>query len=152
MHLFPELPEVSFVEVGDFTGAAVRRAVEHGLARVVFVGMAGKLTKLAAGVLMTHYTRSKVSLSLLRDITLAAGGPPDLADQVGAANTARHAAELWEEAGLLPEAGRELCARAAQVLSRFCAELAAAGQNTPSIQVIMVDFTGRTEIARAEAA
>jgi cobalt-precorrin-5B (C1)-methyltransferase len=152
MRLFPELPEVSFVEVGDFTGAALRRAVEHGLARVVFVGMAGKLTKLAAGVLMTHYTRSKVSLSLLRDITLAAGGPPDLADQVGAANTARHAAELWEQAGLLPEAGRELCARAAQVLSRFCAELAAAGQNTPSIQVVMVDFTGRTEIARAEAA
>ncbi len=152
MRLFPELPEVSFVEVGDFTGAALRRAVEHGLARVVFVGMAGKLTKLAAGVLMTHYTRSKVSLSLLRDITLAAGGSPDLADQVGAANTARHAAELWEQAGLLPEAGRELCARAAQVLSRFCAELAAAGQNTPSIQVIMVDFTGRTEIARAEAA
>ena len=152
MRLFPELPEVSFVEVGDFTGAALRRAVEHGLARVVFVGMAGKLTKLAAGVLMTHYTRSKVSLSLLRDITLAAGGSPDLANQVGAANTARHAAELWEQAGLLPEAGRELCARAAQVLSRFCAELAAAGQNTPSIQVIMVDFTGRTEIARAEAA
>ncbi len=95
MRLFPELPEVSFVEVGDFTGAALRRAVEHGLPRVVFVGMAGKLTKLAAGVLMTHYTRSKVSLSLLRDITLAVGGAPDLADQVGMANTARHAAELW---------------------------------------------------------
>ena len=70
--LLPDLPEVCFVEVGDFTGAALRRAVEHGLRRVVFVGMAGKLTKLAAGVLMTHYTRSKVSLDLLREITLAA--------------------------------------------------------------------------------
>ena len=116
MKLLPHLPEVCFVEVGDFTGAALRRAVEHGLTRVVFAGMAGKLTKLAAGVLMTHYTRSKVSLDLLKDITLAAGGDQDLAERVASANTARHAAELWDEAGLLPAAGRELCARAARVL------------------------------------
>jgi cobalt-precorrin-5B (C1)-methyltransferase len=148
--LFPGLPEVCFVEVGDFTGAALRRAVEHGVARVVFVGMAGKLTKLAAGVLMTHYTRSKVSLTLLGDITLAAGGGQDLADQVGAANTARHAAELWAASGVLATAGRELCARAAHVLSRFCAELAH-GSPAPSIEVIMVDFSGRTKIAAAVA-
>ena len=150
--LKPGLPEVCFVEVGDFTGAALRRAVEHGLARVVFVGMAGKLTKLASGVLMTHYTRSKVSLSLLRDITLAAGGHQDLAEQVGAANTARHAAELWAAAGLLPAAGRELCDRTAQVLSRFCAEVAQpSGASVPSVEVIMVDFSGQTMIASGEA-
>ncbi|MGB6579219.1 MAG: cobalt-precorrin-5B (C(1))-methyltransferase [Streptosporangiaceae bacterium] len=152
MTMLPQLPEVCFVEVGDFTGAALRRAVEHGLARVVFAGMAGKLTKLAAGVLMTHYTRSKVSLELLRDITLAAGGDQDLAARVANANTARHAAELWDEAGLLAAAGHELCGRAARVLSRFCAELAVGGQKTtPQIQVIMVDFTGQTKIAEAAA-
>ena len=152
MKLLPQLPEVCFVEVGDFTGAALRRAVEHQLNRIIFVGMAGKLTKLAAGVLMTHYTRSKVSLSLLEDITLAAGGDQDLAERVAHANTARHAAELWDEAGLLPAAGRELCARAARVLSRFSAELAASAQKTPpEIGVIMVDFTGQTKIAEAAA-
>jgi cobalt-precorrin-5B (C1)-methyltransferase len=152
MTMLPQLPEVCFVEVGDFTGAALRRAVEHGLARVVFAGMAGKLTKLAAGVLMTHYTRSKVSLELLRDITLAAGGDQDLAARVATANTARHAAELWDEAGLLAAAGHELCGRAARVLSRFCAELAVGGQKTtPQIQVIMVDFTGQTKIAEVAA-
>ena len=150
MGLLPDLPEVCFVEVGDFTGAALRRAVEHQLTRVVFVGMAGKLTKLAAGVLMTHYTRSKVSLDLLRDITLAACGDVDLADQVAAANTARHAAELWEAAGILPAAGRELCERTVEVLSRFAAGLAAeteAAAAAPAVQVIMVDFTGRNKIA-----
>jgi cobalt-precorrin-5B (C1)-methyltransferase len=152
MTMLPQLPEVCFVEVGDFTGAALRRAVEHGLARVVFAGMAGKLTKLAAGVLMTHYTRSKVSLELLRDITLAAGGDQDLAGRVATANTARHAAELWDEAGLLAAAGHELCGRAARVLSRFCAELAVGGQQiTPEVHVIMVDFTGQTKIAEAAA-
>jgi cobalt-precorrin-5B (C1)-methyltransferase len=151
MKILPRLPEVCFVEVGDFTGAALRRAVEHRLARVVFAGMAGKLTKLAGGVLMTHYTRSKVSLALLEDITLAAGGGQDLADRVKTANTARHAMELWEQSGLQAAAGRELCRRAAVVLSRFCAEVAresGPGAIVPSIQVILVDFTGRAEIAR----
>ena len=152
MRLLPHMPEVCFVEVGDFTGTALRRAVEYGLARVVFAGMAGKLTKLAAGVLMTHYTRSKVSLALLEDVTLKAGGPTDLAERVANANTARHAAELWDEAGLLAAAGRELCDRAARVLSRFCAELAVLEEKAaPEIQVIMVDFTGQTKIAEAAA-
>jgi cobalt-precorrin-5B (C1)-methyltransferase len=151
MKLLPHLPEVCFVEVGDFTGAALRKAVEHHLSHVIFAGMAGKLTKLAAGVLMTHYTRSKVDLALLEEITSSAGGPGDLAAQVGQANTARHAAELWDQAGLLPEAGRELCARAARVLSRFAAELAGPQMRPPQIRVIMVDFTGQQKIAEAAA-
>jgi hypothetical protein len=101
--------------------------MEHGVPRVVFVGMAGKLVKLAAGVLMTHYTRSRVSTGLLAEITRAAGGGDALAAAVAEANTARHAAELWEAAGLLEAAGTELCRRVAGVLARFCAEIAGAG-------------------------
>jgi cobalt-precorrin-5B (C1)-methyltransferase len=137
--------------VGDFTGAALRKAVEHHLSHVIFAGMAGKLTKLAAGVLMTHYTRSKVDLALLADITRAVGGPEELVAQTAQANTARHAAELWDQAGLLPEAGRELCARAARVLSRFAAEAGEPQMQPPRIQVIMVDFTGQQKIAEALA-
>ena len=128
MALLPGLAEVCFVEVGDFTGAAVRRALAVGLDGVIFVGMAGKLAKLAAGVLMTHYTRSRVSTALLAEITRAAGGGDALAAEVAEANTARHAAELWEAAGLLEAAGTELCRRVAGVLARFCAEIAGAGK------------------------
>lgn len=60
MALLPDVEQVCFVEVGDFTGAAIRRACAVGVERVVFVGMAGKLAKLSAGILMTHYTRSKI--------------------------------------------------------------------------------------------
>ncbi|GLZ13559.1 cobalt-precorrin-5B C(1)-methyltransferase [Actinomadura sp. NBRC 104425] len=142
MRLLPRLPEVCFVEVGDFTGAALRRAVEHGLTQVVFVGMAGKLTKLASGVLMTHYTRSRIDTGLLGEITAAMGGPPELAERVAAANTARHAYELWEEAGLLGPCGRELCRRVAGVLERFAAEAAGGGRSPIAAQVVLVDFTG----------
>jgi cobalt-precorrin-5B (C1)-methyltransferase len=145
MALFPELPDVSFVEVGDFTGAAIRRCVEHGVRRVVFVGMAGKLTKLGAGVLMTHYTRSKVDCSLLGDITRWVGGDDALAEEVGRANTARHAYELWEAAGLLGVAGTELCRRVAEVLERFAA--AECGDRIAA-EVVLVDFSGMEVMAR----
>ena len=140
MALLPHLPEVCFVEVGDFTGAALRRAMEGGLERVVFVGMAGKLTKLAAGVLMTHYTRSTVDLGLLGAVTAAAGGAPALAAEVGSANTGRHAYELWAEAGLLRPAGDELCRRVRAVLERATGGRLAA-------DVAMVDFAGRSVVA-----
>src|SRR5664280_2908908 len=99
MRLLPDLPEVCFVEVGDFTGAAIREAVEHGLTDMVFVGMVGKLAKLAAGVLMTHYTRSAVDRDLLLRITAEAGADPAVVEAVREANTARHAYEQWETAG-----------------------------------------------------
>jgi cobalt-precorrin-5B (C1)-methyltransferase len=142
--LLPQLPEVCFVEVGDFTGAALRRAVEHGITQVVFVGMAGKLTKLASGVLMTHYTRSTVDTGLLAEITLTMGGSAELAAQVAEANAARHAYELWAAEGLLGRAGRELCRRVADVLERFTASETG---GTVAAQVVLVDFTGQRMIA-----
>ncbi len=138
--LLPELPEVCFVEVGDFTGAALRKAVECGIERVVFVGMVGKLTKLAAGVLMTHYTRSKVRPDLLADLTRELGGPEAVVAEVAGANTARHAYEIWAGSGLLRTCGDELCRRVADVLARFTGRRLA-------VEVAMVDFTGRRVVA-----
>jgi cobalt-precorrin-5B (C1)-methyltransferase len=143
MRLLPDLAEVCFVEVGDFTGAALRRAAEDGLREVVFVGMVGKLTKLASGVLMTHYTRSKVDPTVLVDVTREAGGGEALVEAVRSANTARHAYELWEAAGLLRPAGDLLCGRVAEVLHRF-SRLAA--------RVAMVDPAGAGVVAATEPA
>jgi cobalt-precorrin-5B (C1)-methyltransferase len=140
MALLPSQPEVCFIEVGDFTGAALRTAVAAGITRVVFVGMAGKLTKLAAGVLMTHYTRSRVDTGLLGRLTTEVGGTPELAAEVDKANTARHAYELWESAGLLRPAGDALCGRVRDVLARFA-------QRRLEVEVAMVDFAGQTVVA-----
>jgi cobalt-precorrin-5B (C1)-methyltransferase len=146
MALLPHLPEVAFVEVGDFTGAALRRAVEHGLAEVVFVGMIGKLTKLASGVLMTHYTRSKVDTGLLAEITAAHGGRPEDVDEIRSAPAARRAYEIWEAGGLLRTCGDDICARVADTLHRFAAEV---GTALPA-KVAMVDFTGLRVVAATE--
>jgi cobalt-precorrin-5B (C1)-methyltransferase len=116
--LLPELPEVCFVEVGDFTGYALKRAAKLEFERCVFVGMAGKLAKLAAGIMMTHWTRSKVDPEFLAEVTREAGGDEALAAAVAAANTGRHAWELWEAAGLFA-ASDLLCAKVADNLARY---------------------------------
>ena len=140
MELLPGLPGVCFVEVGDFTGTALRRAREAGVRHVVFVGMAGKLAKLSGGVLMTHYTRSKVDLGLLAEVTEAAGGDEATVEEVAAANTGRHAYEIWTRAGLLRAAGDLLCHRVRDVLRR-------AAEDELTTEVAMVDFTGATVVA-----
>ena len=141
--LYPDLAEGCFVEVGDFTGAALRRARAGGLQRVIFVGMVGKLTKLAAGVLMTHYTRSAVDRELLAAITAEAGGDAELTSAVAAANTARHAYELWELHDLLRPAGDALCRRVREVLERFT-------ERALSASVVMVDPQGHGAVASSE--
>ena len=132
MRLLPDLEEVCFVEVGDFTGHALKGAVNSGLSRVFFVGMVGKLTKLAAGVMMTHWTRSKVDNELLADVTEEAGGSTGLVEEMKDANTARHAYELWREAGL-EKAPSLLCTLAARNLEEFV-------ERKLEVHAIMVDF------------
>jgi cobalt-precorrin-5B (C1)-methyltransferase len=137
MALLPGLPEVSFVEVGDFTGAALRKAVEHGVPQVAFVGMIGKLTKLASGILMTHYTRSAVDTEVLAELTRRVTGDDKLAGQVSAANTARHVYEVWDDAGTLAACSDALCEQAAEVMERFV-------DGRITARVALVDFTGTT--------
>ena len=132
MRLLPDLEEVCFIEVGDFTGQAIKRAVENGLKTCFFVGMAGKISKLAAGVMMTHWTRSKVDNDLLTEITAKAGGSPELVVQTRNVNTARHAYELWRTANL-ERAPDLLCAQAAE-------NLAAYADGKLEVHVILVDF------------
>ena len=132
MRMLPDLEEVCFIEVGDFTGQAIKQAVKNGLVRGFFVGMAGKLAKLAAGVMMTHWTRSKVDNDLLAEITQQAGGNPALVEGVRKANTARHSYELWR-ASRLEQAPSVLCSRVAENLRGYSG-------GKLEIHAIMVDF------------
>ncbi|WP_119070613.1 cobalt-precorrin-5B (C(1))-methyltransferase [Rubrobacter indicoceani] len=137
MRLLPELEEVCFIEVGDFTGQAIRQAVKNGLRRGFFVGMAGKLAKLAAGVMMTHWTRSKVDNSVLARITREAGGSAGVVAEVEGANTARHAYEIWLREGL-SEAPNILCERAAENLRAHVKS--GSGEESLELHAIIIDF------------
>lgn len=142
--LLPALPEVCFIEVGDFTGYALKRGRSLAMERCVFVGMVGKLSKLGAGVLMTHWTRSRIDTEFLAELTREAGGDAAVQDEVRGANSARHAYELWQAAGLrlAPEL---LCARVADNLSRYIG-------GALLIDVVMVDFEGASVVGASPGA
>ena len=91
--MMPGLDPVCFVEVGDFTGIALRRCSSKQIREVVVVAMAGKIAKLAAGVMMTHFHRSKVDTGLLAEVTHATGAPESVIPSATATATARHFAE-----------------------------------------------------------
>ena len=139
--LMPDLPNVCFVEVGDFTGIALRRAVAAAMREVVFVGMAGKITKLAAGILMTHYRRSKVDGELLAEVARECDAPASIVEAATATATARHFAEACIDAGFL-EPLRLLCERAARACESYT-------DGALRVQVVMTDFEGEEVVARA---
>jgi cobalt-precorrin-5B (C1)-methyltransferase len=142
--LAPGLDDVCFVEIGDFTAYALKRAAALGLQRCLFVGMAGKLSKLAAGHVMTHSARSRVDPQFLAELTREAGGDEALVVAVAQANTARHAVELWTAAGL-DGAGDRLCARAADTLRAHV-------DGRLDVDAVMVDFAGEAVIGASPGA
>jgi len=141
VRLLPQLPEVCFVEVGDFTGIALRRAVDAGMERVVFVGMAGKITKLAAGVMMTHFHRSKVDSGLMAEAARLAAAPPPVVAAATATATARHFFEVCVDQGCVAPL-QLLCRRAAAACTDHVAGKLA-------VDVMMVDFDGAHLVARS---
>ncbi|MDP9071770.1 MAG: cobalt-precorrin-5B (C(1))-methyltransferase [Actinomycetota bacterium] len=139
--LHPQLDQVCFVEVGDFTGPALRHAARRGLELVPFVGMVGKIAKLAAGVMMTHFHRSHVDGGVLAGAARATGAPSEVVEAATATATARHFFETCLARGYL--APLELLCRQAR---RACE---AHVEGALAVPVTMVDFEGRSVVARA---
>ncbi len=129
------LPELAFVEMGIFTGHALRRAVRNHMRAATLTGMVGKFSKLAQGHFQTHVAGNQVDTEFLADLALSSGAPPDTVAAIRTANTARHVQEL------LVGAGRE---------SAFCARLAALVRERSrayvhhalDIETVLFDFDG----------
>ncbi|HEX2043549.1 MAG TPA: cobalt-precorrin-5B (C(1))-methyltransferase [Acidimicrobiales bacterium] len=141
MRLRPDLPDVCFVEVGDFTGTALRRAAAAGIGHALLVAMAGKITKLAAGVMMTHFHRSKVDGELLAAAARQSGSPPEVVAAATETATARHFFETCvAHADIAPL--ERVCA-----LARLACQAHTGG--AVETEVVMVDFEGEAVVARA---
>ena len=141
MRLHPDLPPVCFVEVGDYTGVALRRAAAAGIRRAVVVAMAGKITKLAGGVMMTHFRRSKVDGELLASVARESGSPAEVVAAATETATARHFFETAMAHGDVAPLQR-VCA-----LARAACQAHTAGK--VDTEVVMVDFEGDVVVARA---
>ena len=94
------LPEIAFVQIGDFFGMALRHAAEVGAQKVSLASMIGKLAKFAAGNESVHSRQSTQDFAFLGTLARAAGAAESLAQHVQSANTAQEVSELMEEMGL----------------------------------------------------
>ncbi len=146
MALFPSLDPVCFVEVGDFTGVAIRQAAKLGMERVALVAMIGKITKLASGIMMTHFHRSNVDTDLLKEISKRSNAPSSVVDASTQTATARYFFEACLASSTLGPLN-DLCAMARDTLLSY------ARGNSPgsrmNIEVYMVDFEGSMVVAHA---
>ena len=116
MRSFPLLDEACFVQFGDFVKAAFTSALRHGMRHIVLGAMVGKLTKIAQGLSVTHAWREEVDRALIAETAQEIGAPAGLVAEIGAAETARFAAERLAELGLAIAFHRALAARAIRSL------------------------------------
>ena len=97
MKLFPQLNSMSFIQVGDFIGISLKRAVRNKLKQIIIVGMMGKLSKMADGKMMTHVAGSKVNMEMLANIAIECGASDEIAEQMRETTMARRVLEICEE-------------------------------------------------------
>lgn len=94
------LPEIAFVQIGDFFGKALRHAAGAGARQVTLATMIGKLAKFAAGNESVHSQQSAQDFAFLGQLAQQAGAAESLVGHVRSANTAQEVSELLSEGGI----------------------------------------------------
>ncbi|WP_139488616.1 cobalt-precorrin-5B (C(1))-methyltransferase [Brevibacillus dissolubilis] len=100
MELYPDWPEEAFIQMGDFVGFSAMIGKKQGFHRMTVVGMMGKLSKVAQGVMMVHSKSAPVDFGFLARVAAESGADEELQEQIRTANTASHAGDLMMAAGL----------------------------------------------------
>lgn len=84
------LREECFIQSGDFIGYSLEQCVRRCLGEVIIWGMAGKISKLAAGHLYTNVSDSAVDIGFLVGVAASCGVPDEILNGLKAAVTANH--------------------------------------------------------------
>jgi cobalt-precorrin-5B (C1)-methyltransferase len=146
MQLFPELPEVAFVEISVFTGAALKTCVAQGVRSVALVAMISRIVKTAQGRMLTHVAGNPVDFAFLAQVCREAGASDALVAAVAEANTARHVLELCQQHSDMAPVQR-LVDLALEQSERLVGRLG----STLALEVVLVDFDGGVLARRSNA-
>jgi cobalt-precorrin-5B (C1)-methyltransferase len=130
-----ELPEHSFVQMGDFSGYTIQQCAKKKIKKAYVVGFIGKLAKMAAGVKQTHVKGSKVDMKLLAEIAQSCNAGSKTVEQIRKANTARHVQEIVIE--------NKVDGFFDKVCSLVYKHMRAHSEQQVPIDVILFDFDGK---------
>jgi cobalt-precorrin-5B (C1)-methyltransferase len=131
--LWPRLAEEAFVQIGDFFKMSLEAASGQNFEQATLSVFFGKALKMAQGVPHTHAAKSSLTLNKLADWTLDITGSRDLANQILAANTARHAFGIirTDHPEVISHVGKQIVKSA----QRF-------GGQKMAIQSVIFDYNG----------
>jgi cobalt-precorrin-5B (C1)-methyltransferase len=130
-----EIPDHSFIQVGDFIGYAIRQCALKKIETAYVGGFIGKLTKMAMGVKQTHVRGSHVDMEFLATQARSCGSNDEIVSKIKTANTARHVAEIIESCSITGFYD-SLCKEAHKKLSNYC-------DFKVKIFMMMFDFNGK---------
>ncbi|OBA02366.1 cobalt-precorrin-5B (C(1))-methyltransferase [Paenibacillus polymyxa] len=134
MQMYDQLTEEAFIQMGDFVGFAVKHGKRLGMKKIILVGMPGKLSKVAQGVMMVHSKSAPVDFGFLARVAREAGVDESLAAAVAEANTATQVADMMTEANAL-SFFEKLCTYGCQ----HCLEHAGGGI---TVEMVLVTLKG----------
>lgn len=130
-----EIPDHSFIQVGDFIGYAIRQCAIKKLETAFIGGFIGKLTKMAMGVKQTHVRGSHVDMAFLANQARCCGSSDEIISKIETANTARHVSEIIDSYSINGFYD-SLCKEAHNQLSKYC-------DFRVGIYMMMFDFNGK---------
>jgi cobalt-precorrin-5B (C1)-methyltransferase len=140
--ILPDLPEVCFIQMGEFLGWSLKEATKRpAIKKVTVAGMVGKLSKTAQGKFQLHVTNSQVDPLFLAEVAAGCGAPAHVVAEIQGANTARHFQEICIREGITAVFDR-LC-------ESCCVEMREYVKTAFTIETIMTDFEGPL-LGRAE--
>ncbi|MCH7321941.1 cobalt-precorrin-5B (C(1))-methyltransferase [Solibacillus sp. MA9] len=97
MKQYPNLPEEAFIEMGDFVGFTLKHIARKEIPNVSLVGMMGKFSKVAQGVMMVHSKSAPVSLEFLAAVAKKSGATKEQVEEIVHANTASQVGEIMQQ-------------------------------------------------------
>ncbi len=115
---FISLPDIGYVQIGNFFGLALEHAAQVGVAQITLASMIGKLAKFAAGNASVHSKQSEQDFAFLAVLAGDVGADDAVVQRMRNANTAQEVTEIALEAGLA-RFHDDLCRRAQQYAHTF---------------------------------
>src|SRR5699024_1598994 len=97
MKEYPDLPVEAFIQMGDFVGFTLKLCKKKGVKKITMVGMLGKFSKIAQGVIMVHARSSSIDFDFIADVAKESGASEPLLTEIREANTAMQVGKMIVE-------------------------------------------------------
>ena len=91
---WPQLPEESFIQIGDFFKMSLDCAAQLDFKRISLAVFFGKATKMAQGIPHTHASKARLTMEKLSEWSYELTHDDDFSKRIMEANTARHAFDI----------------------------------------------------------